>query len=127
MLFRSFMIKDLLTPAQINIDKYYMLLICTFLIFLGSINYNLIFYAWALPVFAVSVSQVCFNYFAHMHGYRNFETKDCSTNNIYLWPFILGDAWHNNHHAEASKVLTKVRRYELDPIAAVINFVRSDK
>jgi stearoyl-CoA desaturase (delta-9 desaturase) len=75
-------------------------------------------------VFVVSVTQTMFNYFAHMKGYRNFETTDRSTNNLYLWPFILGDAWHNNHHANAQLVSTKVRRHEYDPISILINFIK---
>jgi stearoyl-CoA desaturase (delta-9 desaturase) len=119
-----FIVKELLTPAHINIDKYYLLFILSFLFLLSMIDYNLIFYAWAVPVFVVSVTQTMFNYFAHTKGYRNFETSDCSTNNVYLWPFILGDAWHNNHHANAQKISTKVLKYEYDPIGVVINLIR---
>ena len=119
-----FIVKELLTPAHINIDKYYLLFILSFLFLLSMIDYNLIFYAWAVPVFVVSVTQTMFNYFAHTKGYRNFETSDCSTNNVYLWPFILGDAWHNNHHANAQKFSTKVLKYEYDPISVFINLIR---
>jgi stearoyl-CoA desaturase (delta-9 desaturase) len=119
-----FIIKDLLTPIQIKIDKYYILIILSFLSLLLILDYNLVFYIWGIPVFVVSVTQTCFNYFAHMKGYRNFETQDKSTNNIYLWPFILGDAWHNNHHAQARNISTKVKKYELDPIAVLIDFIR---
>ncbi len=118
-----FIVKELLTPAHINIDKYYMLIIFLFVMLLAVIDYNLVFYAWALPVFLVSVSQVCFNYFCHMKGYRNFDTKDYSTNNIYLWPFILGDAWHNNHHAQAQNISSKVKWWEFDPLALFIKMV----
>jgi stearoyl-CoA desaturase (delta-9 desaturase) len=119
-----FIVKELLTPAHKNIDKYYMLFTLFFIGLLAAIDLNLVFYLWALPVFAVSVSQVCFNYFCHMHGYRNSETKDRSTNNIYMWPFILGDAWHNNHHAQAANLNTKVKWWEWDPVAALINLVK---
>ena len=119
-----FIVKELLTAAHIKIDKYYLLLILSFLVLLSIINFNLIFYMWAIPVFVVSVTQTMFNYFAHMKGYRNFETTDRSTNNLYLWPFILGDAWHNNHHANAQNISTKVLKYEYDPISVLINFIK---
>jgi stearoyl-CoA desaturase (delta-9 desaturase) len=119
-----FVIKELLTPAHINIDKYYMLCIIAFVTMLGSINPVLIFYVWAAPVFAVSISQVAFNYFAHKHGYRNFVTKDCSTNNVYLWPFILGDAWHNNHHGNPASMSTQLKWWELDPVKYIISVIR---
>lgn len=40
------------------------------------------------------------NSFAHMWGYRNYETREDSRNN---WLFALltnGEGWHNNHHAD---------------------------
>jgi stearoyl-CoA desaturase (Delta-9 desaturase) len=120
-----FIVKELLTPAHIKIDKYYMLLILTFILALSIIDYNLVYYIWALPVFAVSVSQVCFNYFCHMHGYRNVDTKDKSSNNIYMWPFILGDAWHNNHHAHAERLSSKIKWWEFDPVAVLAKLVSS--
>jgi stearoyl-CoA desaturase (delta-9 desaturase) len=79
---------------------------------------------WAIPVFVVSVTQTMFNYFAHTKGYRNFETTDRSTNNVYLWPFILGDAWHNNHHANAANISTKILKHEYDPIGVLINLIK---
>lgn len=119
-----FIVKELLTPVHINIDKYYMLLILAFVSLLAIIDFNLVFYVWALPVFMVSITQIMFNYFCHMHGYRNFETRDKSTNNVYMWPFIMGDAWHNNHHAHADKIHTGVKKYEFDPASTLINLIR---
>jgi stearoyl-CoA desaturase (delta-9 desaturase) len=40
------------------------------------------------------------NSFAHLWGYRNYDTDENSRNN---WLFALatnGDGWHNNHHAD---------------------------
>lgn len=122
-----FIIKDLLTTAHIKIDQYYLGIIFLFLLFLSIIDINLIFYIWALPVLVVSITQTCFNYFSHKHGYRNFETSDKSTNNIFLWLFIFGDAWHNNHHANASKLSTKVKKFEFDPLVVFIKLISSTK
>ena len=120
-----FIVKELLTPAHINIDKYYMLIILAFVLLLAMIDPALVVYAWAIPVFAVSISQIAFNYFCHMNGYRNFDTKDKSTNNVFMWPFILGDAWHNNHHAQAGQLSAKVKWWEIDPLAGFINLIKS--
>jgi stearoyl-CoA desaturase (delta-9 desaturase) len=119
-----FIVKDLLTTAHIQIDRYYFLLILSFLIILGIVDYNLIFYCWAIPVFVVSATQTMFNYFAHTKGYRNFETPDRSTNNFYLWLFILGDAWHNNHHHNPRSISTKIKSHELDPLATIIEIIK---
>jgi stearoyl-CoA desaturase (delta-9 desaturase) len=119
-----FIVKELMTPSHLFINKYYLLIIIVWLLFLGSINLDLIYFTWILPVFCVQLSQNCFNHFAHTSGYRNFNTKDSSTNNIWLWPFILGDAWHNNHHANAEKTTTKIKRFELDPVSTFIKLIK---
>jgi len=42
----------------------------------------------------------CVNSVTHRWGYRNYETKDNSRNNWLLALPTLGEAWHNNHHAQ---------------------------
>jgi stearoyl-CoA desaturase (delta-9 desaturase) len=122
--FNAFIVKDLMNASQIFINKYYLLIILCWLILLSIIDINLVYFTWILPVFMVQLSQNSFNYFAHKYGYRNFETKDNSTNNIWLWPFILGDAWHNNHHGNSEKFSTKIKKYEFDPVSNFINFIK---
>ena len=39
------------------------------------------------------------NSITHLYGTRPFNTKEKSTNNIWLALPTLGEAWHNNHHA----------------------------
>lgn len=119
-----FIVKELITPTHLFINKYYLLIILGWLIVLGTVDINLIYFTWILPVFCVQLTQNCFNHFAHLSGYRNFQTKDNSTNNIWLWPVILGDAWHNNHHANAEKFTTKVKRHEFDPVASLIRLIK---
>lgn len=121
---KVFLVKELMTKEQLFINKWYFAIILAWLVVLGCINISLIYFAWILPVMLVQLSQNCFNYFAHMHGHRNFETKDTSTNNVWLWPFILGDAWHNNHHANAAKYDTKVLWWEFDPVSSVISLIK---
>ena len=120
----AFLVKELVTPAQLFIHKYYLLIIISWLLILGSIDLYLVYFTWILPIFCIHLSQSCFIYFAHRSGYRNFDTKDKSTNNIWLWPFILGEAWHNNHHANTEKITTKINRYEYDPVTMVINLIK---
>lgn len=119
-----FIVKDLMNEKQVFINKYYFLIIFAWLLSLSMININLVYFTWILPIFLVQLSQNSFNHFAHLYGYRNFQTKDTSTNNIWLWPFILGDAWHNNHHANADKTTTKIKKYEFDPVAKFINVIK---
>lgn len=55
-------------------------------------------------------------------GYRGHETADKSTNNPWLFPLILGEAWHNNHHAVQASARTGQRWYEFDPHFRVLQF-----
>jgi stearoyl-CoA desaturase (delta-9 desaturase) len=38
----------------------------------------------------------------HLWGYRNFETRDRSTNCWWAALLAAGEGWHNNHHAQAN-------------------------
>ena len=58
---------------------------------------------------------------AHRVGYRNFDTPDNSRN--LPMPFIIGSAYHNNHHNDESNYNNSVKWYELDHIAWVINLL----
>lgn len=49
-------------------------------------------------------------------GYRNFETKDNSTNNWLTGLFCWGQGWHNNHHANPCKAdFGSIKWWEFDP------------
>ncbi len=52
---------------------------------------------------------------AHTWGYRNFETKDISTNLWWVALISFGEGWHNNHHAFQRSAAHGLRWYELDP------------
>jgi stearoyl-CoA desaturase (Delta-9 desaturase) len=39
------------------------------------------------------------NSITHLYGSRTFDTREHSTNNIWLALPTAGEAWHNNHHA----------------------------
>lgn len=66
------------------------------------------------------------NTFGHVPaaGYRNFDTKDQSTN---VWPigyFHWGSGWHNNHHQKASSfdfgTSVSGRPHEFDPCLLLV-------
>jgi stearoyl-CoA desaturase (delta-9 desaturase) len=119
-----FIVKDLMSKEQLFIHKWYMIIILVFIIALAVISIELLYFAWLLPVFLVHLSQNNFNYFGHMYGYRNFVTKDDSKNNMVLFPFILGEAWHNNHHYNPKAYSTKIRKHEYDPVSSFIEIIK---
>lgn len=119
-----FLVKDLMTPAHLFFHKYYMLLLVPLLMLLGFVNFELFYFLWAVPALLIQLSIAVFNYFGHMHGYRSHATNDDSRNNAWLFPLLLGEAWHNNHHADPANASTKVHRFEFDPIGLIISAVK---
>jgi stearoyl-CoA desaturase (Delta-9 desaturase) len=65
--------------------------------------------------FTYSINSVC-----HVFGRRQFATDDESRNVFWLALPTFGEAWHNNHHAFPTSASHGLRRWELDPSAAVI-------
>jgi len=51
---------------------------------------------------------------AHTWGYRNFQTKDGSTNLWWVALISFGEGWHNNHHAHQRSAAHGLRWYEFD-------------
>jgi stearoyl-CoA desaturase (delta-9 desaturase) len=120
---KIFLVKELMTPEQLFIHKWYMLLLIPVLIIFALIDLQLFYWAWVVPAMLIQFSTSNFNYFGHTHGYRNYETKDQSRNNILLWPIILGEAWHNNHHADAKNYSTRHKFWEIDPLEWLIKLI----
>ena len=55
-----------------------------------------------------------FNGLGHYWGYRNFETRDASTNLSPIAFLIGGEELHNNHHAYPTSAKLSIRWYEFD-------------
>jgi stearoyl-CoA desaturase (delta-9 desaturase) len=62
-----------------------------------------------------SINSIC-----HVFGTRPYETRDRSTNNVWLAIPSLGEAWHNAHHAFPTSAVHGLGRYEIDLSAWVI-------
>jgi stearoyl-CoA desaturase (delta-9 desaturase) len=62
-----------------------------------------------------SINSLC-----HFLGSRRFDVDDHSTNLVWLALPSLGESWHHNHHAFPRSAVHGLRRWELDPSAAVI-------
>lgn len=121
---KLFLIKDLMTKEQIFIHTWYALGLFSFCVLFALTNFTLFYFAWVWPAVIIQISQSVFNYCGHMYGYRNENTTDDSRNCPYLFPLLLGEAWHNNHHAVASSYSTTVKPYEIDPMAWLIKVIQ---
>jgi stearoyl-CoA desaturase (delta-9 desaturase) len=51
----------------------------------------------------------------HKWGSRRFQTRDDSTNNLWVALLTFGAGWHNNHHAYPTSARHGLAWYELDP------------
>lgn len=101
-------------PIHKFFHYYYFFIIFATYIILGLI-------AWQIPVFLISGSSLItlhsaglVNTICHRYGYRNFITKDKSTNNTLVNIITLGSGLHNNHHAHPTSYTNKINKYELD-------------
>jgi stearoyl-CoA desaturase (delta-9 desaturase) len=119
-----FLIKDMMSKTQLFIHNWYILVIATFVLLLAIINIEILYFGWILPALFIQFSQSNFNYFGHTYGYINYKTDEDSKNNIFLFPIILGEAWHNNHHGDPKNMSTTVRRFELDPLSWFITLIK---
>ncbi|MEG4533981.1 acyl-CoA desaturase [Microcoleus sp. D2_18a_D3] len=54
------------------------------------------------------------NSIAHYCGNRMFETRDHSTNNIWLAIPTFGEGWHNNHHAFPGSAKFGLKWWQID-------------
>jgi stearoyl-CoA desaturase (delta-9 desaturase) len=77
--------------------------------------------AWSWIVWGVGLRTVLVyhgtwfvNSATHTWGYRNFETKDQSTNLWWVALVSFGEGWHNNHHAHQRSAAHGLKWYELD-------------
>jgi fatty-acid desaturase len=53
-------------------------------------------------------------------GRRDYDTSDESRNLAWLAIPTWGEAWHNNHHAFPTSYRHGLRRWQIDPSAAII-------
>lgn len=79
--------------------------------------------AVGFAIYGVFVKSLLVIYFAnavdvinHTIGYRNYATKDTSTNSALMGMVHLGGAisWHNNHHAHPGYFKVKANWWEID-------------
>ena len=54
------------------------------------------------------------NSITHLYGNRLFDTKEQSTNNLWLAIPTLGEAWHNNHHAFPNSAKLGLKWWQVD-------------
>jgi fatty-acid desaturase len=71
---------------------------------------------WGVGVRTVIMhhSTWCVNSVCHRYGYRNYPTRDGSTNSWWVAMLTFGEGWHNNHHADPCAASHGHHRDEFD-------------
>ena len=65
-------------------------------------------------IFAYQHATFAVNSICHMFGRRDFRSRDESRNNWLIALLVLGEGWHNNHHAFPSSARHGLRRWQVD-------------
>jgi stearoyl-CoA desaturase (delta-9 desaturase) len=102
-------------PWHNFIHKYYFEL-CILILCIGMyIDFTKTIFLLSLPsVIQFHVGSLLIDIVCHKWGYRNFETKDQSRNNIFVNLFTGGSGLHNNHHANPGDWYYVKKRGEWD-------------
>ncbi len=81
---------------------------------------------WGLFVRLIIVLHVTWfvNSWAHMWGYRNYETTDDSRNNWLVAILAFGEGWHNNHHAYPRMASQGHKWWEFDGTYMIIRMMK---
>ena len=56
------------------------------------------------------------NWTNHQHGYTVKSILNSSRNQLFTGYLVMGEGWHNAHHASPRSLTTKTNWWELDPI-----------
>jgi fatty-acid desaturase len=94
---------------------------------IAGVQFGLSLLVWGALVRTVLVWHITWsvNSFAHIWGYRNYETRGNSRNNILVGLISNGDGWHNNHHADQRAASHGHKWWELDVTYATLLALRS--
>jgi stearoyl-CoA desaturase (delta-9 desaturase) len=59
----------------------------------------------------------------HLWGYRSYDTREDSRNNVIMGVLAHGEGWHNNHHADPTSASNAHLWWELDGMYAIIRLL----
>lgn len=120
---------DLMRDADmVFAHKHYLKILWTSHLMLFLIDINLWLYLLVLPAFITLHIFFIQTSVTHLPwaGYKNYYTGDNSVNVPWLFPILLGEAWHNNHHGEGRNPNYGRKWWELDPTYYLIKLIRNN-
>jgi stearoyl-CoA desaturase (delta-9 desaturase) len=83
---------------------------------MGGAQMGLSLLVWGVFLRTVLVWHITWsvNSVTHLWGYRNYDTDENSTNNIFVGLWSNGEGWHNNHHAQPRAAAHGHKWWEFD-------------
>jgi fatty-acid desaturase len=118
-------VPDLLrSKFHLFLHKYYWAVNFSYLLILSILDINAVVYAYLVPALLVWHAGSFINTVNHKFGYRPFNTRDNSVNNVLLGYFASGEGWHNNHHADPSNFKFGKSWWEFDLGYYIIRAIR---
>jgi stearoyl-CoA desaturase (delta-9 desaturase) len=106
------------------LHAYYHLILFLWAAFWFIISPKLFVFVTAVPICVQIWVSSASNIFNHMAGYRNFDSKEKSTNNFIIALISWGEGWHNNHHYNPSAWNFQVKWWEFDASSWVIRLIK---
>jgi fatty-acid desaturase len=123
---------DIMRDNQIKFaSKHYINIIWLSWLVFGFVSPTLLLWFLLAPAILGLYVVGIINWLGHSHiGYRNFNTKDKSTNIPYISLIAWGFNWHNNHHFSPGTFCYGKGisgKQEFDPSIIFIPFIRKTK
>ena len=111
-------VTDLLRdPFILFVHRYYYLIQLPWIVFLYLVGGWLAIVACHIvPGGMTWLAGSFVNWYNHLYGYQRYQTNDTSTNSFITGILVLGEGWHNTHHARPISSTTSSAWYEFDMI-----------
>jgi stearoyl-CoA desaturase (delta-9 desaturase) len=117
-------IREFWNKTHLSINRYYMLLILVWVLFLSLISIEAAYFAYIVPVTITQYMHNSFIYFGHKNNHTTPYDRDDSKNQWFYGYFLWGEGWHKNHHKNARANYFGSNWWQLDLAGAFIKLVK---
>lgn len=116
---------DLLRDRDVMFfENNYYSIIAVYASVLAIYSPTLMLYGYALPATITWFVFNCSATLCHMHGYRNYDTPDKSTNSWIVSILLVAEGWHNNHHRNPKAWSNWDKWWEVDVPTIIIWLIK---